>query len=218
METKGLFSALVKAQVELKNPPKNKEGYGYKYATLDSIIEQTKPILQKYGLCVVQTLTGDGIKVGVNTLLVHESGESISETLWLPATDMKGVNAVQAIGASITYGRRYAISAILGISADDDTDATVSENNQKQGNYTTQTKKIENRATVQLTEPNHTTIAFGKLQGKQWSDPIVSINDLNFYQSYYERALISNPNSKFTASNKAVLEIVKAEIAKRGVE
>ena len=50
METKGLFGALVKAQVELKNPPKNKEGYGYKYATLDSIIEQTKPILQKYGL------------------------------------------------------------------------------------------------------------------------------------------------------------------------
>lgn len=119
-----LFSALVKAQLELKNPPKNKDGYGYKYATLDSIIERTKPILAQFGLCVVQTLAGKDNQVGITTMIVHDSGESIADTLWLPATEMKGVNAVQALGASITYGRRYGICAILGISADDDTDAT----------------------------------------------------------------------------------------------
>lgn len=118
-----LFSALVKAQLELKNPPKNKDGYNYKYASLDRIIDLTKPVLAKHGLCVVQTLSSGEATVGITTMIIHESGESISDTLMLPATEMKGTNSVQALGASITYGRRYGLCAILGISADDDTDA-----------------------------------------------------------------------------------------------
>ena len=121
---KNLFTALVKAQLELKNPPKNKRGYGYDYSTLDSILEQVKPVLAKYELTILQLLSGDGTKVGVTTVLAHSSGESIQDTLFLPSVEMKNTNAIQAIGAAITYGRRYGLTSILGISADDDTDAS----------------------------------------------------------------------------------------------
>lgn len=120
-----LAKALVAAQTELQNPDKNHQGYGYKYADLSSIIDQTKPVLQKYGLAVVQLAKDNGNgRVGVKTILIHESGESIKSTLTLPIPDMKGTTATQAAGAAITYARRYAISAILNISADEDTDAS----------------------------------------------------------------------------------------------
>ena len=40
---------------------------------------------------------------------------------------MKGVNNVQALGASITYGRRYSLSAMLNIATDEDTDGTMKQ-------------------------------------------------------------------------------------------
>lgn len=124
---KELFNALIQAQVELKNPAKNKKGYGYDYSTLDSILEQVKPVLSKYGLTIIQLLSGDSTKVGVTTILAHKSGESIQDTLFLPLVEMKNMNAVQAMGASVTYGRRYGLTSILGISSDDDTDASDSD-------------------------------------------------------------------------------------------
>ena len=120
---KELFGALVRAQLELKNPVRNKQGFNYSYSTLDSILEQVKPVLAKYGLVITQLLSGDGSKVGITTILAHSSGESIQETLWLPSVEMKSTNAVQSMGASISYGRRYGITSILGISSEEDTDA-----------------------------------------------------------------------------------------------
>jgi hypothetical protein len=135
MENKELFSALIKAQTELKNPPKTctakiktKSGaeFSYSYADLPSIIDMTKPILARYGLAIIQTLVGDGEKVGIKTLLVHDSGQVIGDRsediLYLPKSDIQG-SSVQGMGASVTYGRRYAICSMLGISADEDTDA-----------------------------------------------------------------------------------------------
>lgn len=120
-----LASALVKAQVELHNPDRNQTGYGYKYADLASILEQTKPVLKKHGLSITQLATDDGNgRVGVTTILMHESGEYVQSNLTLPIPEMKGANKTQAAGAAITYARRYAISAILNIAADEDTDAS----------------------------------------------------------------------------------------------
>lgn len=120
-----IAKALIKAQTELKNPEKNQQGYGYKYADLASIIDETKPVLQKHGLVVVQLAKTDPDgNVGVETILLHESGETLKSTLTLPVADMKQMTVTQSAGASLTYARRYALSAILGISADDDTDAS----------------------------------------------------------------------------------------------
>jgi hypothetical protein len=127
---KNIAMALVKAQTELKNPDKNQQGHGYRYADLASILDQTKPVLSKNGLAISQLATDDGNgRVGVKTILLHESGEMLESNLTLPIPEMltrdgkKMMTDTQAAGAAITYARRYAISAILNIAADEDTDA-----------------------------------------------------------------------------------------------
>ncbi len=121
-----LFSALIKARTEIENVVKDKDGYGYKYATLDNVINMLKGVLPKYNLGFAQfPETVDG-KDGVTTIVMHESGEYISARYEMEATEMKGTNLTQQKGASITYTRRYALCSVFGIPTEEDTDGTVS--------------------------------------------------------------------------------------------
>lgn len=141
-----LTKALIEAQLELQNPDKNTQGYGYKYADLASILDLVKPVLKKYHLAISQLAGDDGNgKVGVTTILMHESGEYLSSTLYLPIPDMASANSTQRAGASITYARRYSLSAILNISADEDTDGTTDKPKAKASakkSTTTTTKEL----------------------------------------------------------------------------
>jgi hypothetical protein len=118
--------ALVKAQGDMIDPVKDAKGYGYKYAKLDQIIKLIRPTLTKHGLSYTifpgqyyedkQSLTG---------ILLHESGQFIEGTIQLPVERSKGMSLLQSIGSAITYGRRYLLSSVAGIQADDDIDGHV---------------------------------------------------------------------------------------------
>lgn len=151
VETQSLAEALCLAQVELQNPSKDTQGYGYKYAGLADIISSIKPILQKYGLSIVQfpVSTVETNRVGVKTIILHVSGGSLEETLYLGLPEIGKANAAQAAGAAITYARRYALCAVLNIAADDDTDGIVSE---KKTIATKPVNQIEKVAGEQLAE------------------------------------------------------------------
>ncbi len=89
------------------------------YATLDTIIDEIRPILSKHGLSIMQIPSGDGQNVTLKTLLLHESGE------WLESDEltMKPVkNDPQAIGSCITYARRYSLAAFLSLNTGEDDD------------------------------------------------------------------------------------------------
>ena len=116
--------ALVAAMAEIPAIPKNAQAYGYKYATLDDILSVVKPVLAKHGLVLLQPLSGDGLE----TIIMHESGQTVRNVVSLPQmSENKKMNAAQAVGATITYFRRYALSSILGISNDEDTDGAVTQ-------------------------------------------------------------------------------------------
>jgi hypothetical protein len=87
-----------------------------KYASLSNLIEAVTPHLNAVGLTVVQMPTVDGL----NTLLLHESGEYISS---LSAIASKDPMNPQAVGSAITYARRYALGAVLSLNIDEDDDA-----------------------------------------------------------------------------------------------
>lgn len=124
-----LFSALIKARTEIDAVIKDKEGYGYKYATLDNVISMLKGVLPKFGLGYAQfPETTDG-KDGVTTIVMHESGEYMLARYEMEATEVKGTNLTQQKGASITYTRRYALCSVFGIPTEEDTDGTVSTPN-----------------------------------------------------------------------------------------
>lgn len=124
MSIANLASALSKAQAKFpkvkfdaKNPfLKNK------YATLGALIEAAKPVLSEFGLAVVQLPTSQSNMVGVRTILMHESGESVEDTMYLLPENAKGLSINQSAGVSITYMRRYAFASVLGLYADEDTD------------------------------------------------------------------------------------------------
>ena len=126
-----ISKALIQVQIELPTIKKNCQGYGYKYASLDDVLNASKPILNKNGCCIIQGVGYIQNGISITTRILHLSGEYIEDTLGLPLTEMKGVNNTQAMGASITYGKRYGLSAILGISTDEDIDAST-QNNTKQ--------------------------------------------------------------------------------------
>lgn len=125
-----ITKALAEFQANVEHPQKDTEGYGYMYAPLENVINTVKPTLEDQGLAVTQSTVSEGEKVGVTTVLWHESGQYIEfDQLTLPRDDGQQRSGAQAAGSSITYARRYALSAALGIASEEDTDAAPKRDN-----------------------------------------------------------------------------------------
>jgi hypothetical protein len=94
-----------------------KGNYSYSYADLASILAAVRPALSENGLAIVQVITwGDGHSWLV-TRLLHSSGQSIESTYPLREYDRP-----QEMGSALTYARRYSLTALLGIAAEEDDD------------------------------------------------------------------------------------------------
>ena len=125
-----LASALCKVQSEIVDATKDKSGDRgkYKYADLGQLLNLIRPVITKYGLSVSQfpCEAVDSDSVAVETVLMHESGEWISNKFSMKlhkivTKDGRDVtNAPQAAGSVITYARRYALAAVIGITQEDD--------------------------------------------------------------------------------------------------
>lgn len=113
-----LAAALIKAQSEFPVIPKLTKGHHGMYADLHDIKQATQKILTDNGLGVSQ-FPGSSSDGGLTlvTYLIHSSGESLSD-----AMPLVGKTDPQSQGSAITYARRYAYCAVLGIVADEDDD------------------------------------------------------------------------------------------------
>lgn len=127
-----LVGALAKAQGEFgkvlkditaKIQTKNGGSYSYQYADLASVLEAIRKPLADHGLAVMQPTSCNGDRVSITTILSHESGEWISSSLVLPVEPNNDKQPfVQAVGSTLTYGKRYALCGLLGISSEADDD------------------------------------------------------------------------------------------------
>jgi hypothetical protein len=119
---KHLFKSLAAFQQEVPVIHKATQGYGYTYADLPKIFEVINPLLKKHGLGFTQLINGTQIA----TCLFHvDSAESIESKIDIPqGVILKGMNEFQVLGSAITYLRRYALSSMLGLVTDKDTDAS----------------------------------------------------------------------------------------------
>jgi len=113
-----LAAALAKAQSEMKGAEKKSVNpfFNSGYADLHTVIESSFPHLTKYGLSVIQGNESSPGEFFVTTMLLHESGQWIKSRLKMPIEKV----TAQSIGSTITYGRRYGLSAITGIAQYDD--------------------------------------------------------------------------------------------------
>lgn len=112
-----IAKALVKFQKAVKPVKKEAENpfFKSKYADLASIIEAIKDPMADNGLSFSQFPTGQN---QLTTILMHESGEWLEDTYTVAPVD----NRPQSVGSAITYARRYALGAILGIATESDDD------------------------------------------------------------------------------------------------
>lgn len=134
-----LAKALVAFNMEVKIIEKDGENPHFKnsYATLDTIIDEVRPLLAKQGLVIMQFPGGDGEKYTLRTMLIHESGEWIESE---PLTMKPVKNDPQGIGSCTTYARRYSLSAMLSLNTGEDDDgekATHGTGNKQESSRTT---------------------------------------------------------------------------------
>lgn len=117
--------ALVAASGKIAGAAKagNNTHFKSRYATLESVIEATRAILSENELCVLQgPETMEGNLLTITTRLLHSSGEWIETAYQMPVIKADP----QASGSATTYGRRYALMAMLNVPAlDDDGEAAM---------------------------------------------------------------------------------------------
>ena len=114
-----LAAALAKAQGQLEGAKKDSTNphFKSKYADLSSVVEALKACVPANGLSYVQTVVTSDHGVGVETMLMHSSGEWIcGEPFTIPVNKADA----QGFGSALTYSRRYSLSAMAGVKADDD--------------------------------------------------------------------------------------------------
>lgn len=124
------FSAdLAAMQAELPMVAKHGEGHNKaKYAKLEDINEAIRPTLQKHGFAVTFRIKQSDNRLLVVAILSHKAGHSEETELVLPLDTSGSKNAVQAVGSTVSYGKRYAVCALLNISTGDDTDGNIPPN------------------------------------------------------------------------------------------
>ena len=126
-----LFAAFASFQGDLSNATKSKPGHGYKYADLAQCIDVAKDHLKANGLAVTQFIGQCDQGTTLTTILTHSSGQYMGDTFLMEKAVLQGgagKNPAQAMGASITYMRRYAYAAILGMTQEDEDAANVRAN------------------------------------------------------------------------------------------
>jgi len=113
-----LATALAKAQGQMTGAMKDAANpfFKSKYADLSSVWDACRKPLSDNGLAILQSPQADGVKVSVETLLTHTSGQWIKDTLSVSAKD----DSPQAVGSAITYLRRYALQSFAGVAPEDD--------------------------------------------------------------------------------------------------
>lgn len=113
-----LAGALAKAQVEMGKALKQNTNPAFrsKYADLGSVMDACLPALNKHGIAVIQPTVDDESGRYVETVLLHESGETLR--CRVPLIVQK--NDMQGYGSAVTYARRYGLMCMAGIAPEDD--------------------------------------------------------------------------------------------------
>lgn len=161
--------ALSAFQGEVEQPQLNKENPYFKsrYVDLSGVLKAAQPILAKNGLCVAQIISGGDLI----TLLSHKSGQWFKSIC--PIGNYKNQ---QERGSAITYTKRYAICAILGIAADTDDDGnSATDADKKTGSM----GKTDNQTTA--------AVAFTGAQLQQAINEVNAVKDMTEFETVWNK-------------------------------
>lgn len=129
---KQIAAALVKAQKGFSPALKSADNpfFKSKYADLGACVDAVLDSLHSNGIALVQNCHESETGVIVETMFIHESGETLSTgKLHVPATK----HDAQGYGSALTYARRYSLMAACGIAPEDDDGNAAAKATEKKG-------------------------------------------------------------------------------------
>jgi len=193
-----LAAALAKAQGMMDNAIMNRTNphFKSKYADLAAIFVAARKPLSANGLAIVQTI-GDGV---LHTRLLHTSGQWIASEHPLPTSGRP-----QEIGSALTYARRYSLSALIGIAADEDDDANAASAAASRSNGKDSTGELLNSDQMAYVWEKAREITDEEGVGK-WVDRLVKAIGCS--------TLVDVPQSKFADMKAKIEAFAKAKADK----
>jgi hypothetical protein len=217
-----LAEALALAQGEMEGAPKDRQNPHFRssYADLASVWGACRKPLANHGLSVAQVprvIKGEDPAVEVETLLMHKSGQWISNLLELPVAKAD----TQGFGSAITYARRYALAAVVGVAPeDDDAEGAVGRGASSQHQQSSGRDEQESapRANGNGSNGGAKVLRFpyGKCKGRAITDPSVSVADLEWMAARMTEAVRDPSKSQYRADNQRLLEALQIEILRHG--
>jgi len=194
-----LAKALAAAQGMMDAAKKDSKGNYGKYTTISSILEVVKDALSKNGLAVVQAPIPCDVGICLRTTLIHSSGQWISSQLTMKVD----IAAPQKVGSVITYARRYALAALLGVGQEDDDAQSV------QDDYDRQARKAQ-KERVQQTRHQATENNPDAPSREMFQALMATLNDRGCKEREEYLAELSDFFGREVKSSK---ELTKAEVS-----
>lgn len=139
-------SAFAEMQCEMPSVEKRTENTHTKkmYADLDDINYAVRSVMAKFGFGVSFKIVNHEKGVSITGILMHKAGHREETTMLLPLDIGAGRSAVQSVGSTTTYGKRYVMCALLNITSGDDNDNDGNEDPKPEPMVTpAQVKQIE---------------------------------------------------------------------------
>lgn len=191
-----LGKALSKAQGQISIAKEDSDNpfFKSKYADLASVWEACRKPLSENGLSVIQCISVRDSKRLLETTLLHSSGQYIVSELDLTPKD----NTPQAIGSAITYAKRYALAAIVGVCSaieDDDAEAAMGRE-PRTNNKQSVSKTNEEPYGEQITE----TLAKERVEAEHWC----SAHKTKFFKSGKMKSYAHPIKDEFDENGKQV--------------
>ena len=165
-----LATALASFQSTFKNPPKNKTNpfFNSTYVDLADALDVVRKGLSEQGLSFIQLTSAGEDRVILHTRLLHVTGQWIEGTY--PVTKLA---KAQEMGSALTYARRYALFALVGIAGEDDDDGNVATHGDKKPDA------VVAKAVAKATEKQMATIGLTPEESKLLANTLLhEINNL----------------------------------------
>lgn len=230
-EINELATAMALAQGEIEGAEKDRQNthFGSRYADLGSVWRACRGALSKHGLAVIQlprtVYSPEGVSVDVETLLTHKTGQWLSEVLNVPVSN----GNAQGIGSTITYARRYALAAMVGVAPEDDDDdgegavgrgaAAQQQGRDRSEQHPPATGNGNGaRSSGQPNGGRVPTLPYGNSKGKAINDPKVEVSELEWMAKRMAEAVADATKVRYRDDNKRLLEALQIEILRRGRE
>jgi hypothetical protein len=171
--------ALVKFNGEVSKIEKDSSNphFKNKYASLDNIIDEIRPILHKHGLSIMQFPGGDGERFTMTTMLLHESGEWIESQ---PIVMKPVKNDPQGIGSCTTYARRYSLSSFLSLNTGEDDDGEGASGDRNTSSNNNDSRHSGTAPSGALASEGQTKMLYAKHKATGWN----SFDAINTFLGY----------------------------------